>query len=221
MRKFLGLGFGEQKHSALKGDVRDRHCFLAPDSFVSTVVGHAGRQSKVARPHELGDFCPEYSIGIHQACKRAIQKTLPQAGQRPRSAVPECRRPVTVDVAGADGVIYQCLRFERGDDAPAQSTSIAGVSDAQVDDPETVIGFGVQQCQKAVAGPHFFAGIVLGFADFGVHFAAVGVVEFAAQQFFLNVAGYPSPGQQVGDAVPQFAARLFDAPHQRAGVKPG
>lgn len=60
----------------------------------------------------------------------------------------------------------------------------------------------IQQRQKAVAGPHFCAGALLGFVDFGVYFAVVSVAEFAAQQSFLNFAGYSLPSEQVRDAVP-------------------
>src|SRR5260370_41737733 len=80
----------------------------------------AGGEAEFAGRDEFGDARPQHPVGVEQPCQGAVQKALPQAPERPGPTILEGRRPMPVDVTGADRLVEQRFGLERREDVAAQ-----------------------------------------------------------------------------------------------------
>ena len=87
--------------------------------FVEAAAPIAGGQSEVSALHELEDLPTKDRVWIDKPSQCSAKEAVAQAGERPSSGVLESRRPVAVDVAGADGLVDQPFGLQRSDDASA------------------------------------------------------------------------------------------------------
>ena len=115
---------------------------LAPDA-----------RAEVPFRHELDNLPAKDRIRVGQARQRAVEKALAQARERPGGGGLECRRPVPVDVAGADRSVEQGLGLQRPDDPPAERVVGARVTGSEIDDFEPVILLPPRERHEAIAGP--------------------------------------------------------------------
>ena len=111
--------------------------------YIADSVNHrirllTGGKAQLASPHELRDLSAQDDIRIEEASKRSVEKTLPQAGQRPGSALFEGGGPVPVDVPSADRFVQQPLRLQRRKHPSAETLRRAvqpAISSRKVDCP--------------------------------------------------------------------------------------
>ena len=101
----LGLRLGQQEDPGFKRHFLWADRLRMPEAPVAAIILDVRRQAKVSTRHELGDFLTKDEVRIDQPRQRAVQKTLTQTRKRPGTRAHECRRPVAVDVTGADGLV--------------------------------------------------------------------------------------------------------------------
>jgi len=89
----------------------------------------------------------------------------------------------------------------------------------QVDDGQPRLSFRVVQRHIAVAGPHLIPCGLLGVAESGIDFLAVGFVEIPGKRPIKIIAVDVPPCQQNLDLVPEVAPLLADAPDESARIQ--
>ena len=128
--------------------------------------------------------------------------------------------PVSVEVAGADGLVQQRARLQRGDDAARQRLARTGVPGAKVDHAQTVRFLRVTEDDVAVARPDLVARRVLGILELGREISEVGSLEITAEGPLVDLPLCGPPSEPGRYPLVQLAPGLLRAPDKRTRIEP-